>query len=292
MTAEKDKPPIAEKPYAVVPQFVLRNKKLSTSSRFLYAFICSWADKNGLAKVASKTLAIDAGVTERTIQAWTLELEMEGLIIKENDIGKKSVFRVIRFKDGRGLAQMKNVETVAKRRGYFSEFGKKGAAKRGKEQKEPPKLVSPPPETGCTPTGVKLVSPLQDLSTGLSLQEEKGGPAASPPNGGGGALKASLGDTPLDANSRCLQGGENFKSSPSLSVKSRGNIIKTGVDADEKRSGEARQKLAASLGWICVQGPSCRRCCIGVGQDRARLQNHAHARRHHPFLSRPPLPSI
>lgn len=93
-----------------------------------------------------------------------------------------------------------------------------------------------------------------------SFKESKNGSVPSPKGGDVPFGKeepmtkddALLADSSHEADSHCLQGDTDTKVEPHCSMASRSQIFKTGVDADEKRSAEARGKLADSLGWGVV----------------------------------------
>jgi len=140
-------------PFGIVPQNVMRDKTLTVQERWLYALLCTHADKNGYCRRSLKAIAGEAGVLRRTVQKWRLGLETRGLVCKLNGVGKMGVYQVIRHKNRRGAAQMKNVTTVTERKIKFSVYGKKGAVVRAEKRKGKVKPVStetPPPVSQIT----------------------------------------------------------------------------------------------------------------------------------------------
>ena len=252
MAAKNNKSALADKPYGIVPQNVMRDTALRVQERWLFALLCTHADKKGCCRRSLEAIAGEAGVLRRTVQVWLLSLEKRGLVCKLNEVGKMGVYQIIRHKNCRGAAQMKNVNTVAERMTRFSAFGKKGAvvrAEKRKEMAEPVSTETPPRVQNHTGTGVFPINPEHDSLTGLLEQESKDGHAALPPNGGGAPLKPHIGNASLGAGSICLQESVSLKSSPPFPTRLPSLKAPDGISKADKNEAFARSKLAGSLGW-------------------------------------------
>ena len=252
MAAKKNQTALADKPYGIVPQNVMRDTALRVQERWLFALLCTHADKKGCCRRSLEAIAGEAGVLRRTVQVWLLGLEKRGLVCKLNDVGKMGVYQITRHERRRGAAKLKNVNTVAERMTRFSAFGKKGAvvrAEKRKEKAEPVSTETPSRVPNDTGTGVFQINPEHDSLTRLLEQDSKDGHAASPPEGGGAPLKPHIGNASLGADSNCLQESVSLKSSPPFPPTLPSLKAPDGISKAEKSEAYARRKLADSLGW-------------------------------------------
>lgn len=232
MAVEKNSPALADKPYGIVPQNVMRDTALSVQERWLYALLCTHADKNGCCRRSLEAIAGEAGVQRRAVQKWLLGLETRGLVCKLNDVGKMGVYQIIRHKIQRGAAQMKNLDTVVERKIRFSAFGKKGALVRAAKRKEPVFTETPPRVPNHTGTGVSQIIPEHDSLTGLIEQDKEDGHAALPPNRSSAPLMPHIGIASPGANSDCLQGKREARARAKLVERLGGWEVLMQIDED------------------------------------------------------------
>ena len=174
--------------FAVVPWDVLVDTEISRSARWLYALLCSHADKNGFCRRSLKKIAKQEGVSKRTVQLWLNELEAAGRVIKHNERGKMGIYEVIRHADRVNSTKAKNLANVIERRAFFGNCGRKGAAARAALKasdgvtfsQQPVNSVSPPRETDFAPSEVNRISPEHDHNNNTRGTRRECGIPASP----------------------------------------------------------------------------------------------------------------
>ncbi len=99
----------------------------SRSARWLYAVLCSHADKKGFCRRSLKRIAKAEGVSKRAVQNWLNELEMAGRVVRHGEPGRMGFFEVIRHSSRIGEAKASNLQKVSERRNRFAEYGRLGA---------------------------------------------------------------------------------------------------------------------------------------------------------------------
>lgn len=97
--------------FGIVATKVMRDPRLSTSAKALYAVLCTYADDEGVCYPSNETLARDLGVTTRTVQTLLAELNAAGVTVREE-----------RYAEGRQINSVTRLtDTVTSYRGEVSD---------------------------------------------------------------------------------------------------------------------------------------------------------------------------
>jgi hypothetical protein len=236
------KPP--DKPFGItgrwggVPADVLIDKELSRSARWLFAVLCTHADKKGFCRRSLKRIANVEGVSKRAVQKWLFELERAGRVVKHSDPGKMGNFEIVRDTERVGSARMANLSKVIGRRNKFGKYGRMGAKVKANMMVDTPhkpvNKCSPTREQEFTSTGVNQSSPEQYPIKQYPLNNRNDDGNEEP-----GCVVSPLKDNPAPISKKdCLQGG----------------AINKRADLDVARNGLV-QRLG---GWeITLQLPDC-----------------------------------
>lgn len=76
-------PPISAPGYAIAPNAVLRDARLSRDARLLYVLLDGHAGKSGRVRVGDATVAAELGASESSFYRWARELVAAGLITRK-----------------------------------------------------------------------------------------------------------------------------------------------------------------------------------------------------------------
>ena len=102
------KDPIVQGGFTQIPNFILRDRRLSHTAKLAYTMFLSYAWNNEFCFPGQERLAEDIGITEKTLRKYILELKATGLLtVKKRGQGKTDLY-VIKFqvKDQKKRAQM------------------------------------------------------------------------------------------------------------------------------------------------------------------------------------------
>lgn len=88
--------------FTQVPNFLLKSKKLSSGDKMTFAMLLSYAWQNDFCFPGQTRLAVDMGVTERSVRTHLKSLEANGLLtIIQRGQGKTNVYELILKPPGR-----------------------------------------------------------------------------------------------------------------------------------------------------------------------------------------------
>ncbi|MBI5771957.1 MAG: helix-turn-helix domain-containing protein [Verrucomicrobia bacterium] len=94
--------PVIQLGFTQVPNFVLRDTRLSIGAKLTYAMFLSYAWHNDLCFPGQERLAADLGMSVPSVSNFTAELAKHGFIsIKRRGLGKTNLYTV-HFQVGRG----------------------------------------------------------------------------------------------------------------------------------------------------------------------------------------------
>src|SRR3979409_2412681 len=81
--------------FTQVPNFLLKSQKLSSGDKMTFAMLLSYAWQNDFCFPGQQRLAVDMGITERSVRTHLKALEANGLMtIKQRGQGKTNVYEL------------------------------------------------------------------------------------------------------------------------------------------------------------------------------------------------------
>ena len=87
--------PVTAKGFTMVPNFLLKSKKLSTGDKMAFAMLLSYAWQNDYCFPGQARLAEDMGLDERSVRRHLKSLEATDLLtIKRRGLGKTNIYEL------------------------------------------------------------------------------------------------------------------------------------------------------------------------------------------------------
>ena len=87
--------PISLHGFTQIPNFILKNAKLSMGARIAYAVLLSYAWNNNCVFPGQETMSSDMGVDERTLRRYLDELKKSGLVeVTQRGLGKTNLYKL------------------------------------------------------------------------------------------------------------------------------------------------------------------------------------------------------
>ena len=87
--------PVVQGGFTQVPNFILRDNKISVGAKLAYSMFLSYAWNNELCYPGQEKLAQDMGVGKRSVVTYLQELQKHGLLeVKRRGLGKTNLYKL------------------------------------------------------------------------------------------------------------------------------------------------------------------------------------------------------